>query len=42
MIMLARRMSLSSLGYTQELHAGIPTYAHYSATEQVRTTFYRV
>jgi hypothetical protein len=27
-------MSLSSLGYTQELHADIPTYAHYSATEQ--------
>src|SRR6266404_1003450 len=27
-------MSLSSLGYTQELHPDIPTYAHYSATEQ--------
>src|SRR6267154_2716600 len=27
-------MSLSTLGYTQELHPDIPTYAHYSATDQ--------
>ena len=31
---LTSGMSLSSLGYTQELHADIPTSAHYSATEQ--------
>jgi hypothetical protein len=31
---LTSGMSLWSLGYTQELHPDIPTYAHYSATEQ--------
>jgi hypothetical protein len=31
---LASGMLLSSLAYTQEFHADIPTYAHYSATEQ--------
>jgi hypothetical protein len=31
---LTSGMSLSSLGYTQEVHPDIPTYAHYSATEQ--------
>src|SRR3981081_436381 len=31
---LTSGMLASSLGYTQELHSDIPTYAHYSATEQ--------
>jgi hypothetical protein len=31
---LTSGMSLSSLGYTQELHPDISPYAHYSATEQ--------
>jgi len=34
LLALTSGLSLSSAGYAQDLHADIPTYAHYTATEQ--------